>query len=141
MSRTRVPPGTSGAYELHILVTDHVTIRLSRRTGKVGLPPGCYVYFGSAKSGVHERIAHHRAVDRGERRGRHWHVDRLLELPAVRITRAVAHAGADECELCLKRKRRGRFSVPVKGFGSTDCRAGCGSHLLRVTVHGVAGGP
>ncbi len=124
--------GRGGAYVLHILLTDEVTIRLNRRTGSVRLAPGRYVYFGSARSGIGARVAHHRGVARGERPGRHWHIDRLLGLSSVAITKAVAHPGGDECDLCRDRKRRGGVTVPVRGFGAADCRRGCGAHLLKL---------
>jgi Uri superfamily endonuclease len=121
-----------GAYELHLLLSREVTLRLNGRAGDAALPAGRYVYFGSALAGVSGRVSHHLAVDRGERKGRHWHIDRLLASPACRVTKVVARPGRHECELCLRRIGRRAITLPVKGFGSSDCRSGCGAHLLRI---------
>jgi Uri superfamily endonuclease len=55
-----------------------------------------------------------------------WHVDYLLADPDVRIVR-VRRSGLGEC--ALNQRTGGRIVVP--GFGASDCRAGCGSHLKR----------
>ena len=53
-----------------------------------------------------------------------WHIDFLLGAPGVKITE-VTRSCRDECR--LNQASPGRILVP--GFGSSDCNAGCRSHL------------
>ena len=54
----------------------------------------------------------------------HWHVDLLTG--AGRVAGAWIFPGCDECELV---QALPHLSVPIRGFGSTDCTK-CWSHLL-----------
>ncbi len=95
------------------------------KLGTLSLQPGFYVYVGSAfgPGGLKARIGHHRKNSSRN----HWHIDYLSEyLPpdeawyTTDLTRREHHwsevlshaAGA---------------SIPLPGFGSSDCR--CISHL------------
>ena len=89
----------------------------------MGLAAGTYVYTGSARRGLEARLARHL---RSSKR-LHWHVDHLLAVPGVRIV-AVRRSRLAECR--LQALTPGRPVLP--GFGASDCRAGCGSHLRRV---------
>jgi Uri superfamily endonuclease len=53
-----------------------------------------------------------------------WHIDHLLEAPGVSAVEVIRSRRA---ECALNKAVDGR--VPVPGFGASDCRAGCGSHL------------
>jgi Uri superfamily endonuclease len=53
-----------------------------------------------------------------------WHIDWLLAAPGVK-TVGVRRSAKSEC--ILNRGAGGRVLVP--GFGASDCREGCGSHL------------
>ena len=95
------------------------------RLGRLRLQPGFYVYVGSAlgSGGVRARLAYHlRASSR-----LHWHIDYLRR-----------HAALEEvwyCHDCVRREHewaqclatQAGASVPLAGFGSSDCR--CESHL------------
>jgi Uri superfamily endonuclease len=112
---------TPHTYRLHIRVERDVTVAVGR-LGRFVFPAGCYVYTGSARRGLEARIARHLRPAREKRL--HWHVDHLLAAPGCRVERVTRHA-AGECDLA----RRAGGTVPVPGFGASDCRAGCGSHL------------
>ncbi|MEQ8559842.1 MAG: GIY-YIG nuclease family protein [Henriciella sp.] len=115
----------AGAYLLVIELSKAVGTRVNRRsTGQ--LPPGAYIYAGSAKGpgGLAARLRRHFRRDKKH----HWHVDALtVEADALS---ALAIAGADECELAAHLLRTGRFGIVIDGFGSTDCTR-CRSHLLK----------
>ena len=96
------------------------------RLGVLRVRPGFYVYVGSAlgPGGVGARVRHHQRAG-----GRpHWHIDYLrpradlVEVWHVHDTRRREHqwasivSGLDDA------------SVPLQGFGSSDC--GCASHLF-----------
>lgn len=108
-------------YQLVIDVAREVTVRVGR-LGVFRFPPGRYVYTGSAKRNLEARIARHLSADKRLR----WHVDYLLAAPGVAVV-AVRRSRRPECEL----NRATRGGIPVPGFGASDCRAGCGSHLKR----------
>ena len=114
-----------GTYALLLSTASDAEIRVGRH-GDMRLQSGLYIYVGSAfgPGGVRARVSHHlRDSPRP-----HWHIDYLRP-----------HATIEEVWLCHGRKRRehswARFlssmpgvSVPMLGFGSSDC--GCGAHLF-----------
>ena len=101
------------------------------RLGEFDLPAGRYVYTGSAMRGLEARIARHLRPDKPLR----WHVDYLLAGPGVRVV-GVVRSRRPECAL----NRTVRGSLPVPGFGASDCRAGCGAHLKYLGKAGAPGG-
>jgi Uri superfamily endonuclease len=110
------PPIT---YQLKIEIERPVTLRIGR-LGEFLFPAGRYVYTGSARRNLEARIARHLRQEKTLR----WHIDWLLSADAVSVA-AVVRSGAEEC--VLNQKARGVVLVP--GFGASDCRSGCGSHL------------
>lgn len=115
-------PPCPGAYVLVIDLDHPLTITLPGRDPAC-LPPGRYLYCGSARGpgGLRARLTHH--MRRGKRR--HWHVDLLTE--AGRVAGAWIVPGGDECALVAALSH---LPMPIPGFGSSDCRR-CRSHLLR----------
>ena len=107
------------SYQLMINVKRPVRIRVGR-LGEFLFPAGQYVYTGSAKRNLEARIARHLRSDKAQR----WHIDWLLVTPGVKIT-AVKRSRKSECS--LNQMIVGMDVVP--GFGASDCRSGCGSHL------------
>jgi Uri superfamily endonuclease len=100
----------------------------------VSLPPrrfagelaaGHYVYFGNAwgPGGIRARCARH--FRRAKKR--HWHVDWLTDFAERPM--AAAFPGMDECDLVGRALALAGVSVPIPGFGSSDCRR-CPAHLL-----------
>jgi Uri superfamily endonuclease len=110
------PPIT---YQLKIEVERPVTLRVGR-LGEFLFPAGRYVYTGSARRNMEARIARHLRREKTLR----WHIDWLLSADAVHVV-AVVRSRTEEC--ALNQKARGVFLVP--GFGASDCRSACGSHL------------
>lgn len=98
------------------------------RLGACQFEPGYYVYTGRAKRGLEKRIFRHRLKKKPIR----WHIDYLTTTPGVRIVESVIHptVAEKECQLNqLLSKKRGA-EVVQPGFGASDCREGCISHLL-----------
>jgi Uri superfamily endonuclease len=113
------PPCT---YQLFILVPRPVTVQI----GKLGcfeFPAGGYVYTGSARRNFLARLQRHLSPVKKL----HWHIDYLLAAPGVEIT---ATSAFSEPECRINQKIAGEMIVP--GFGASDCRAGCGSHLKKI---------
>ncbi|GAB2179866.1 GIY-YIG nuclease family protein [Denitratisoma sp. agr-D3] len=106
-------------YQLLIEVTRPLTVVVGS-LGPCRFPAGRYIYTGSAKRNLQARIARHLRQDKKL----HWHIDYLLTQPGVRVAGVRRYADA-ECD--LNRRTPGIPLLP--GFGASDCKAGCGSHL------------
>jgi len=97
--------------------------------GTFHIPAGWYVYSGSGGSSLEGRLRrHHRSHPKRLR----WHIDYLLAHPAAELREVLAFPGykGGECPLNLRIKGMKGARVLLSGFGSSDCTAGCGSHLV-----------
>ena len=99
------------------------------KLGTYSIPAGWYVYTGSGGSSLEARLRRH---GRSHPKRLRWHVDYLLDHPAAKLREVVVFPGerGSECSLNLgiKGMRGGRIIIPR--FGSSDCTAGCQSHLI-----------
>ncbi|MCX7946079.1 MAG: GIY-YIG nuclease family protein [Hydrogenophilus sp.] len=107
------------SYQLLIEVGTPQRLRIGR-LGVFDFPAGRYVYTGSARRGLEKRVARH--LQREKRL--HWHIDFLLAACGVTVV-AVRRSVLAECS--LHQRTPGILWVP--GFGASDCRGGCISHL------------
>jgi len=66
----------------------------------------------------------------------HWHIDYLTSHPKVTVEeiQVVSHDPDEECAQVRRMLANEAYQVPVKGFGSSDCRSGCPAHLLQQMV-------
>jgi Uri superfamily endonuclease len=110
-----------------VFITYQLMIELDRATwitvgalGRFQLPAGHYVYTGSARRGLEARIGRHL----GRQKTRHWHIDYLLADRHARVA-GVKRSRIAECQ----RNQQIQGEILVPGFGASDCRRGCGSHL------------
>lgn len=119
-----LPPPMGGAYVLEFELRSPLRVRAGR-LGIVEIPAGRVRYYGSAwgPGGLRARVSRHL---RGPNR-RHWHVDALTR--RVRPSRVLLVPGGNECELVTADLATGGWTVPVRGFGATDCRR-CTAHML-----------
>ncbi len=127
MRRSRYRPTRPGSYALLVRLPKSRTVRVGK-LGTFKFPRGYYVYTGSAMSGLDGRIGYHL---RKKPRPR-WHVDFLIGAPGARVEQHVEWETPtrSECSLNQRFLRADGAAVPVKGFGSSDCRAGCPAHLV-----------
>ncbi len=126
-------PAEPGAYLLLIELAAPLALGIPR-LGAATLAPGRYAYGGSAygPGGLRARIDRHLRAEKTP----HWHVDRLTVAGRVVGVRAVP--GGRECDLVRELLERPGASVPVPGFGSSDCRA-CPAHLVALPESYEAG--
>lgn len=117
-----VASGHARTYQLLIRVSRRVTVTVGR-FGTFDFPAGWYVYTGSAVRNIEARVRRHLSAHKTLR----WHIDYLLAQPGVAV-RDVLYFVEPECAL----NQRQTGEIPVPGFGASDCRAGCGSHLKRL---------
>jgi len=121
----------SGIYTLLLFVSEEVTLTVGR-LGKQRFPRGYYFYTGSAlgkgASSLKHRISRHL---RKEKR-KFWHIDYLLADENVSVEAVIATETNKKMECNLNSHIKGieGAEVPVNGFGASDCRKNCGSHLL-----------
>lgn len=109
----------ANSYQLIIRLKQRCQIQVGA-LGRFDFEAGYYVYSGSAKRNLEARLARHCRKDKPLR----WHIDYLTSLPQAEIIETRTFAG-DECQ--LNQACPGTIIAP--GFGSSDCRSGCGAHL------------
>jgi len=121
-----------GTYSLIISVLDEVRANVGRLGEKV-FPRGYYAYTGSAlgKGGTSlaNRLSRHLRAQKRKR----WHIDYLLAQKNVELEAAVVVCSRErlECKFNKLIKTRMEATTPILGFGASDCKACCESHLLR----------
>lgn len=119
MERSPAPARRPTSYQLRIVVTQPLRCVIGR-LGEFEFAAGRYVYSGSARRHLEARIARHLRTQKPLR----WHIDYLLGAPGVQVV-GVVRSRRGECGL----NRSIAGSIPVPGFGASDCRNGCAAHL------------
>ena len=109
------------SYQLHIHLNENIEIEIGK-LGKFTFPMGNYIYTGSAKKNIDERIKRHQSSSSDKKL--HWHIDYLLNDKNAKITE-VQKFDKEEC--ALNQKTCGE--IIIAGFGSSDCKNKCKSHL------------
>ena len=109
-------------YQLLIEIAAPVRVAIGR-FGVFDFPAGLYCYTGSARRNLEARIRRHLVREKRLR----WHIDYLLAAADVKIVEVRRYSGA-ECAI----NQRTAGCIPVPGFGASDCRQACGSHLKRI---------
>lgn len=110
------------SYQLLIHLAAKRTIAVGR-LGRCRFPAGYYVYTGSARRNLRARLQRHLAKHKRLR----WHIDYLLADPAATVV-DVQVTDRPECDW----NHATDGAIVVDGFGASDCRAGCGSHLKHI---------
>ncbi|MBN2809408.1 MAG: GIY-YIG nuclease family protein [Deltaproteobacteria bacterium] len=110
------------SYSLFIRVGTPQIISVGR-FGTCEFPDGNYIYTGSARRNMLARLNRHLRQSKKLR----WHIDYLLAAPSVVIHKVLVST-LPECELVAA----GGGQVVLAGFGASDCRCGCGSHLRKL---------
>jgi Uri superfamily endonuclease len=109
-------------YQLLIAIAEPLRICIGH-LGCFDFPAGHYVYTGSARQNFEARISRHLSHNKKM----HWHIDYLLAAPGVAIREVLRYSEA-ECDT----NQQVTGEILVRGFGSSDCRNKCGSHLKRL---------
>jgi ribosomal-protein-alanine N-acetyltransferase len=120
-----------GVYTLII----HLPVNLRLKVGRLGehrFPKGYYAYTGSAMgtgaSSLRKRVARHLQ----KRKHRFWHIDYLLAHRDTTVTAIITMQTGKKIECKLNRLLKNEIpaKIPALGFGASDCKENCGSHLL-----------
>ena len=121
-----------GTYTLAILVPAEKRIDVGA-LGTRDFSKGYYAYtgtaFGKNAQSLAGRILRHLRRDDKKKR---WHIDYLLAADNVKVISVVAAYTKEKMECKINQRLRDSLqaTIPVRGFGSSDCRKKCGSHLL-----------
>ena len=124
-------PASRGVYTLIIRMRRQEEIMVGRMGSKV-FPEGYYSYTGSAYGrgafNLNGRVRRHL----GPKESMRWHIDYLLSAKSAEIE-AVVFSESDvnrECEVSQRIGLLSGIEVVMTGFGSSDCRFRCKSHLF-----------
>lgn len=112
-----------GSYILLISLDVKTHIQVGK-LGELDFLPGHYLYCGSALNGLAKRIDHHL----GTKKKLHWHIDYLLSSADVVEVWVNLSPQRMECQLAQAVLTLPGATVPVPGFGSSDCN--CQTHLI-----------
>ncbi|MGD9130173.1 MAG: GIY-YIG nuclease family protein [Candidatus Bathyarchaeota archaeon] len=121
----------SGVYVLLLSVPRDIALAIGK-LGKQNFPRGCYTYTGSALGKGATSLKHRIARHLRKEKPRFWHIDYLLADENVSVEAVLAAETNKKMECTINSRIKGieGAEVPVKGFGASDCRKNCGSHLL-----------
>lgn len=121
------PRGLAGTYALFFRLPSPMEVQAGR-LGSAPLPAGWVIYVGSAlgPGGLRARLRRHLAREKRV----HWHIDALSTRIRPEFWLARADGERHECAWTQHLAAHPAASIPVLGFGSSDCRRGCQSHLI-----------
>jgi Uri superfamily endonuclease len=125
--RTPDLPLDPGLYRLWMDLPNDIAITVGR-LGEVPFPAGRYCYTGSARRGIRARVGRYFQTGRPK----HWHIDWLLPYVTLIHIEVYPRAEWTECALNAEVMRMPHACVPVRRFGSSDCR--CTAHLVRLPL-------
>jgi sugar fermentation stimulation protein A len=120
-----------GVYVLVISLPNDIDVQIGA-LGTQRFDAGDWVYVGSAfgdgSTSLEHRIRRHFSREKKI----HWHIDMLLQVtgPPTQVIWSESEEKR-ECEIANKLRQDERFIVGPKGFGSSDCKAHCGTHLFK----------
>lgn len=118
-------PAEPGLYRLWLDLPHDVPIRVGA-LGTHHFRAGRYAYTGSARYGIAARVRRHLQAEKPLR----WHIDYVIPFATLRGVESFAETGLTECDLNRETLVIPEAQVPVRGFGSSDCR--CPAHLVHV---------
>ncbi len=113
--------GNRGNYFIILHLPEEKDIEIGSR-GMMHFPAGYYVYVGSAKKNLDQRINHHRHL----RKKMHWHMDYLRR--EADFIGAIPIRTKSELEHDMARAVSAISDWTIPSFGCTDCH--CATHLF-----------
>ena len=119
-------PAAAGTYAFFLSSGTSADIRVGR-LGALKTFPGIYVYIGSAHGpgGLRARLRHHLQVSTSPR----WHIDYLRARLSPLTVWYTLDSTLREHQWARLLGEDPKATVPLKGFGASDCR--CPTHLFR----------
>lgn len=108
--------------------------------GFLQFEPGYWIYVGSAfgtgSTSLENRIRRHLSSEKTL----HWHIDFLLDVtgPPEIVVWAESPQSV-ECKIAERLLSHPDFTAGPRGFGSSDCRSSCTSHIFHFKKNNVSG--
>jgi len=120
-------PNSKGSYALLM----HLDQAIKCSVGCLGeqkFEKGDYAYTGSAfgPGGIRGRIQHHLRTNGSL----HWHIDYLMPHTSLKGVLYTNASVPKECYWVTVFQEMAGASSVIRGFGSSDCRSKCLSHLI-----------
>jgi Uri superfamily endonuclease len=118
-----------GNYILVMRLNKGIQITIPR-FGVLELFPGDYFYCGSAhgSGGIKSRVLRHLNIHAK----RFWHIDYLKNHMQILEIWYQVDPNNQECEFCQFLVGQNFSSIPIEGFGSSDCKKRCMAHLIKL---------
>ena len=115
----------SGSYALVIKVSQKIKLKSEKHWV---LEPGKYLYIGRASRNLKARIERHRKRTKKN----HWHIDYITTNVSAIIKNVLIFPDKSEkeCSIVQELIKSSDLSVPILGFGNSDCIRGCPAHLI-----------
>jgi Uri superfamily endonuclease len=119
------PPNLPGTYALILRAVHPVSVMVGK-AGQLEVRPGIYIYTGSAfgPGGLRARLARHLRKPLKL----HWHIDYLRRVTVPLETWVVSGGENHEHAWARALLQLPYASLPMPGFGASDCR--CPAHLI-----------
>ncbi len=111
----------SGCYIIILWLKNNSRLFIGR-LGEVRFKRGYYLYVGSARTNLSQRMERHRRIIKRH----HWHIDYLRS--AAEFHAALPIRASEDLECKVAQAISAIASWNIKGFGSSDCD--CDSHLF-----------
>jgi len=120
----------NGIYTLVISLSREICLNVGK-LGQQRFPMGRYTYTGSALGKGALSLEHRISRHLKKQKRNFWHIDFLLANENATVTVVIVAQTNEklECKLNSHIRKEGSAKILVKGFGASDCRENCGSHL------------
>ncbi|MDI6695516.1 MAG: GIY-YIG nuclease family protein [Anaerolineales bacterium] len=135
MSFRQLLPTEKGVYAVEFYLPQDQYIQIGR-LGAATFPAGSYLYLGSAQGagGVRSRLGRH--LKHLQSQKTRWHIDyfhRHAQPRAWCFLLGAPRTGAPlECRWSQAVWKTPSASVPMQGFGASDCRYACPAHFFAI---------
>jgi Uri superfamily endonuclease len=120
-----------GVYVLIMSILKDLDLRIGA-LGIQSFEASEWVYVGSAFGDGSTSLEHRIRRHISNEKKLHWHIDLLLNGIGTPTHVVWSESGEKiECEIASRLKDSAQFSPGPRGFGSSDCKAKCGTHLFK----------
>lgn len=126
LSRSEPQFFKTGCYQLFLKLPNDKIIEVGSMS-PARFQAGIYIYSGSGRKNLLHRIERHLVLTKNN----FWHIDYLSSCSDFLFVDIMIYfSKKSECFFHQLFRKYSNARIPVVGFGSTDCKNSCGSHLL-----------
>jgi len=116
----------TGSYHIYLALDKPIRLKIGA-LGLYSFEPGLYIYTGSAMKNLLQRVARHKSRNKLRR----WHIDYLTSNKNFKIIKIEIFESdkREECQRNASLLENSKAEIPIKRFGSSDCKC-CPAHLV-----------